>query len=83
MTRSLGDFMFKMNLRTMSNDSSTNALSSEPDIQEISFSNKKGALDIILMGCDGIYDGITFDSDDDEFGADDMNRQKKSGDYYS
>ena len=57
MSRSVGDFMFKMNLTQRRRDPSTNALSNEPDVQEFSFSDDPKSMDMILMGCDGIWDG--------------------------
>ena len=66
--------MFKMNLRSRVFDEGQNALSNEPDIVEIqlcgrgkmasvssgtSTSESAPNFDLILLGCDGIWDGTT------------------------
>lgn len=66
MPRSIGDFMFKLNLRTRSRDPKQTALSNDADIDEVCFSSDNQSLDMILMGCDGIWDG-TVASKDHEF----------------
>ena len=72
MTRSIGDFMFKMNLRSRQRDPGNNALSNEPDVQEFIFDKDKNSTDMILMGCDGIWDG-TVESEDN------LNNEVKDG----
>lgn len=57
MTRTIGDFMFKMNLRSRNTNPSLNALSNEPDIKEVNLSQKGQSIDLVLMGCDGIWEG--------------------------
>lgn len=57
MSRSIGDFMFKMNLYDSEADSSNYALSNEASILELTLSNDENSTELILMGCDGIWDG--------------------------
>lgn len=57
MTRSVGDFMYKMNLRSNEVDPNNNALSNEPEIVQFDLSTENKSIDMILMGCDGIWDG--------------------------
>lgn len=59
MTRSIGDFMFKMNLKSRNMSPNLNALSNLADVQEFNMSNKDQTFDMVLMGCDGIWDGTT------------------------
>lgn len=58
MTRSIGDFMFKMNFKQKTRDSSSYALCNEPEIEEFSLSSGDHATEMILLGCDGLWDGV-------------------------
>lgn len=49
--------MFKFNLNTYDHDKNKFALITEPDVCEVKFSSDSGAIDFIVMGCDGIWDG--------------------------
>ena len=74
MSRSIGDFMFKMNLNVESGtsklpvkDSSRFGLSNEADIQELEFGkndDNQDGFDMILMGCDGIWEGTQLPVDE-------------------
>ena len=63
MTRTIGDFMFKFNLSNVDQQSEKFGLKSEPDIGEFKFSDDKNQIDLIVMGCDGIWDGTMDNSD--------------------
>ena len=67
MTRSIGDFIFKMNLKSAKRDPATFALSNIPEIQELQFSQSQNSTNMILMCCDGIWDGTVFPKDDIPF----------------
>ena len=64
MTRSVGDFMFKMNLKKKKVSPNMNALSNEPEVKEFSFSKADHSTDIVLMGCDGIWEGTMLHEDE-------------------
>ena len=57
MSRSIGDFMFKMNLIYGDVESNEYALSNEPSICKFTLSSDMNSTEVILMGCDGIWDG--------------------------
>ena len=58
MSRSIGDFTFKSNLYdNMNDDPRSFAISNEPECQSFSFSSESQSFDVMLMGCDGIWDG--------------------------
>ena len=60
MTRSIGDFMFKINLKSFDQESEYFALSNEADVVEFDFSTERGATDMLVLGCDGIWDGTEY-----------------------
>ena len=72
MSRTIGDFMFKHSLTNRNCSSFDYALSNEADVKEFQFNKTKiqsestdqtgsstsaAALEFILIGCDGIWEG--------------------------
>ena len=61
-SRTLGDFWYKKNLRTNSRDTSKFAINTESDVKSIKFFDSStvendNEFDFILIGCDGIWEG--------------------------
>lgn len=66
MSRTIGDFMFKLNFKKPDSTSFEYALSNEADVKEFEFSKNvkddQPDIEFILMGCDGIWDGAVQNS---------------------